>query len=60
MGVDVANARLVTIENAAHVPWIEAPEKVFGSIKTFIDGTWPEVAHRVESLDPKDEPAKKG
>ena len=33
------NARLVTIENAAHVPWIEAPARVFGSIKTFLDGT---------------------
>ena len=53
------NARLVTVENAAHLPWIEAPEKVFGSIKTFLDGTWPEAAHKVESVDPKDEPAKK-
>ena len=51
------NARIVTIENAAHLPWIEAPEKVFGSIKTFLDGAWPEAAHKVESLDPRDEPA---
>jgi pimeloyl-ACP methyl ester carboxylesterase len=53
------NARLVTVENAAHLPWIEAPEKVFGSIKIFLDGPWPEAAHRVESLDPKDELATK-
>jgi len=53
------NARIVTIENAAHLPWIEAPEKVFGSIKTFLNNAWPEAAHKVESLDPKDEPAKK-
>jgi pimeloyl-ACP methyl ester carboxylesterase len=32
------NARLVTVEGAAHVPWIEAPEKVFGAIETFLDG----------------------
>jgi pimeloyl-ACP methyl ester carboxylesterase len=46
------NARLVTVENAAHVPWIEAPEKVFGSIETFLDGAWPEAAEVVKSLDP--------
>jgi len=50
MGVDVAKPRIVTIENAAHLPWIEAPEKVFGPIKTFLDGAWPEAAHKVESL----------
>jgi pimeloyl-ACP methyl ester carboxylesterase len=38
------NARLVTIENAAHLPWIEAPEQVFGSIKTFLNNSWPESA----------------
>jgi proline iminopeptidase len=47
------NARLVTVENAGHAPWIEAPEKVFGSIETFLGGTWPEAARKVESLDPK-------
>lgn len=52
------NARLVTVENAGHAPWIEAPEKVFGSIQAFIGGTWPEAAQKVESLDPNDEPAK--
>ena len=53
----MANARLLTVENADHAPWIEAPEKVFGSIKAFLNGTWPE-AEKVESLDPSDEPAK--
>jgi pimeloyl-ACP methyl ester carboxylesterase len=46
------NARLLTIENAAHVPWIEAPERVFGGIDTFLGGGWPEAAERVESLNP--------
>lgn len=46
------NARLVTVESAAHAPWIEAPEKVFGSIDTFLDGAWPEAAQKVESLEP--------
>jgi len=53
------NVRLLTVENAAHVPWIEAPEEVFSSIQTFLDGAWPEAAQKVESLDPKDETAKR-
>jgi proline iminopeptidase len=30
------NARLLTIENAAHAPWIEAPEVVLGAIRDFL------------------------
>jgi pimeloyl-ACP methyl ester carboxylesterase len=45
------NARLVTVDNAAHAPWIEAPAKVLGAIETFLDGGWPESAEKVESLD---------
>jgi proline iminopeptidase len=51
------NARLVTVENAGHAPWIEAPELAFGAIKTFLDGAWPEAAQKVELLDPNDEAA---
>ena len=47
----LANARLVTVEGAGHAPWIEAPETVFGALKTFLGGAWPEAAERVESLD---------
>jgi pimeloyl-ACP methyl ester carboxylesterase len=46
------DARLISVQNAAHVPWIEAPEKVFGSIEAFLDGEWPEAAQKVVSLDP--------
>ena len=46
------DARLVTVEEAGHAPWIEAPKKVFGAIETFLDGRWPEAAEKVESLDP--------
>jgi pimeloyl-ACP methyl ester carboxylesterase len=52
------NARLVTIENAAHLPWIEASEEFFGSVETFLNGEWPEAARRVTSLDPQDELAR--
>jgi proline iminopeptidase len=44
------DARLVTVENAAHVPWIESPDKVFGAVETFLRGEWPETAEKVESL----------
>jgi proline iminopeptidase len=47
----LANARLVTLENAGHAPWIEAPERTFASIETFLQGWWPEGAEKVESLD---------
>jgi proline iminopeptidase len=41
------NARLVTVENAGHAPWIEAPEQVFASIETFLGGGWPAEAEAV-------------
>jgi proline iminopeptidase len=44
----LSNARLLTVENAAHAPWIEAPE-VLGSIRTFFDGAWPEAARKSTS-----------
>lgn len=46
------NARLLTIENAAHAPWIEAPEEVFGTIEEFLNGAWPSAAETIEVLDP--------
>jgi pimeloyl-ACP methyl ester carboxylesterase len=44
------DARLVTVDDAAHVPWIENPDKVFDAIGTFLKGAWPESAERVTSL----------
>ena len=38
--------RLLTVHNAAHAPWIEAPTLVFDAIKLFLDGRWPEGAQR--------------
>jgi proline iminopeptidase len=48
------DARLVTVDNAAHVPWIEEPELVFGAIETFLDGGWPETGEQVMSLEGSD------
>jgi proline iminopeptidase len=45
------NARLVSVEKAGHAPWVEAPELVFGSIRTFLGGAWPGAAEEVTSVD---------
>jgi pimeloyl-ACP methyl ester carboxylesterase len=34
------DARLLTVDNAGHAPWIEAPGQVFDSIRTFLAGSW--------------------
>lgn len=45
------NARLLTVENAGHAPWIEAPETVFGSLQSFLDGEWPEATERLSCVE---------
>ena len=45
------NARLLTIENAAHAPWIEARASVLDAIDTFLSGGWPEAAEKVERAE---------
>jgi len=45
------NARLITIDGAAHMSWIEFPGIVFPSIDVFLNGQWPEKAELVESLE---------
>lgn len=35
------NARLLRIEGAGHLPWLEKPEVVRGAIETFLGGRWP-------------------
>jgi len=41
------NARLLTVHNAAHAPWVESPDLVFEAIETFLNGRWPASAERV-------------
>ncbi len=45
------NARLLTIKGGSHFPWVESPEIVFSSIRTFLNGGWPDRAEKVESVD---------
>jgi len=35
------NARLLSVDNAGHMPWIEAPDPVLGAMQTFLQGEWP-------------------
>jgi pimeloyl-ACP methyl ester carboxylesterase len=35
------DARLVTIEGAAHSAWLDDPVAVFGAIRHFLRGEWP-------------------
>jgi proline iminopeptidase len=35
------SARLLTVEDAGHAPWIEQPAKVFRAIDAFLAGRWP-------------------
>ncbi len=45
------NARLITLEGAAHQVTADAPEVVLPAIATFVDGRWPERAEKVTSLE---------
>lgn len=49
------NARLLTVQGAAHVPWIEVPDAVFGSIESFLLGDWPEASEKITRLDPQED-----
>lgn len=45
------DARLVTVEGAAHSSWADDPELVFGAIETFLNGAWPDRAEVVTTLE---------
>jgi pimeloyl-ACP methyl ester carboxylesterase len=45
------NARLITVERAAHQVTTDAPEIVLPAIDTFVGGRWPERAEKVTSLE---------
>jgi pimeloyl-ACP methyl ester carboxylesterase len=47
------DARLLTVEGAAHAPWIERPA-VIGELVRFFDGDWPAAASRVTDDDALD------
>jgi proline iminopeptidase len=49
--MDVGDGRLVTVLGAAHMSWVEAPDLVFSSIETFLNGEWPAAAERINQLE---------
>jgi pimeloyl-ACP methyl ester carboxylesterase/ketosteroid isomerase-like protein len=51
--MSLPDARLVTVEGAAHVSWADDPIAVFGSIREFLRGNWPLTAEKVTVLDPQ-------
>jgi pimeloyl-ACP methyl ester carboxylesterase len=49
--MSLPNARLVTVEGAAHVSWADDPIAVFGSIREFLRGNWPLGAEKVTAIE---------
>ena len=47
------NARLITLEEVSHAPWIEAADEVSLAMETFLNGEWPESAEIVQYLEPR-------
>ncbi|MCI0627067.1 MAG: alpha/beta hydrolase [Acidobacteria bacterium] len=41
------DARLLTVGNACHAPWLEEPTRVISAIEQFLGGRWPEGAEKV-------------
>jgi pimeloyl-ACP methyl ester carboxylesterase len=50
--MSLPDARLVTVEGAAHISWADDPIGVFGAIREFLRGNWPLSAEKVTVLDP--------
>jgi pimeloyl-ACP methyl ester carboxylesterase len=53
---ELPDARLLTVEGAAHCSWVDAPETVFPAIARFLDGQWPAGVEDVERPDPLVDP----
>ena len=46
------SARLVTLENGGHAPWIEDQGRLFDSVTAFLDAPWPATAAGIQAPDP--------
>ena len=44
------SARLLTVEDGGHAPWIEAPQRVLDAVDTFLAGAWPAGAEKVVAV----------
>ncbi|HJO02998.1 MAG TPA: alpha/beta hydrolase [Acidobacteriota bacterium] len=55
----LSDARLLTIEEAAHFPFLERPDVVGPAVRQFLDGVWPTAATLIEpstTPNPEDQP----
>ncbi len=43
----VPDARMLTIGDSGHYPWIERPEVLLPALDAFLSGRWPDGAVRV-------------
>jgi pimeloyl-ACP methyl ester carboxylesterase len=53
---ELAEARLLTLEKAAHFSWVEHRSEVVGAILEFLDGEWPAKAETIDRADPLNDP----
>jgi pimeloyl-ACP methyl ester carboxylesterase len=53
---ELAEARLLTLDNAAHFSWAEDRSEVTGAIGEFLDGEWPGKAEIIDRADPLKDP----
>jgi pimeloyl-ACP methyl ester carboxylesterase len=44
------NSRFLRVAGAGHIPWVENPELVFGSIDTFLVGEWPDQSEKLNAF----------
>ena len=51
---NLQDARLVTVKGGSHFSWVESPDIVFSSIRTFLNGEWPEGAQKINGLTTAD------
>jgi len=47
----VSDGRLLTLPGAAHMSWVEFPDRVFSAIDTFLKGSWPASAEKVKTME---------
>ncbi|MGD9157463.1 MAG: alpha/beta hydrolase [Desulfobacteraceae bacterium] len=48
---NLPSARLLTVDNGSHMPWVDSPERVFQAIHTFFKGEWPEGTEEIKEVD---------
>ena len=53
------DARLLTVSDAAHAPWIEAPEIIFPALEHFLSGKWPANSNVVRATRPPNDGSRK-